>query len=162
MGFYQGLITKQSCVLCFETVKFCVYKTCESSFVVNDNRCLCCAVKLSSNLNLCGECLSHSPAFYKIYVLYDYSHACTQPIKQFKFNHQLCIGDYFAHQLYGLYRLIIKDNGNYDVIIPLPISRVCIKERGYNQTHELLRIIAKKLDKDFHHYLCQWCKSIFA
>ncbi len=145
MGFYQKLIPKQSCVLCFETAKFCVCKTCESSFVTNDNRCLCCAVRLPSSfsLNFCGECLSHSPAFSKTYVLYDYSHACAQLIKQFKFNHQLCIGDYFAHQLHNLYCSIIKENGSYDAIIPLPLSRVRIKERGYNQTHELLRIIAK-------------------
>ncbi|BBB23310.1 phosphoribosyltransferase [Abyssogena phaseoliformis symbiont OG214] len=143
MGFYQRLILKQSCVLCFETAKFCVCRTCESSFVVNDNRCFCCAVKLSSNLSFCGECLSRSPAFSKTCVLYDYSHACAQLIKQFKFNHQLCIGDYFAHQLHSLYRSIIKENGNYAAIIPLPLSRARIKERGYNQTHELLRIIAK-------------------
>ncbi|WP_201341421.1 ComF family protein [Abyssogena phaseoliformis symbiont] len=87
--------------------------------------------------------MSRSPAFSKTCVLYDYSHACAQLIKQFKFNHQLCIGDYFAHQLHSLYRSIIKENGNYAAIIPLPLSRARIKERGYNQTHELLRIIAK-------------------
>ncbi|MBT7555441.1 ComF family protein [Candidatus Woesearchaeota archaeon] len=65
-------------------------------------------------------------------------------IKHFKFDHQLCIGDFFAHKLYDKFQTIVAENGKYDAIIPLPLSRDRIKERGYNQTHELLRVIAKK------------------
>jgi ComF family protein len=41
---------------------------------------------------------------------------------------------------------IISKQGEYDAIIPLPLSKQRLRERGYNQTHELLRIIAKKSD----------------
>jgi ComF family protein len=121
-----------------------VCKQCESSFIDTSNRCLSCATKLSSGLSFCGACLAHAPQFSKAYTLYDYSDSCAILIKQFKFDHQLCIGDYFAHKLFDFYNSIIEEKGDYDAIIPLPLSNKRLKERGYNQTHELLRVIAKK------------------
>jgi len=147
MGIYQRvvkLLPKQSCVLCLESAEFCVCKQCESGLIDTSNRCLSCATKLSSGLSFCGSCLSHAPNFSKAYTLYDYSDHCATLIKHFKFDHQLCIGDFFAHKLYDKFQTIVAENGKYDAIIPLPLSRDRIKERGYNQTHELLRVIAKK------------------
>ena len=147
MGIYQRvvkLLPKQSCVLCLESAEFCVCKQCESGLTDTSNRCLSCATKLSSGLSFCGSCLSHAPNFSKAYTLYDYSDHCATLIKHFKFDHQLCIGDFFAHKLYDKFQTIVAENGKYDAIIPLPLSRDRIKERGYNQTHELLRVIAKK------------------
>ena len=147
MGIYQRVVTllpKQSCVLCLESAEFCVCKQCESGLIDTSNRCLSCATKLSSGLSFCGSCLSHAPNFSKAYTLYDYSDHCATLIKHFKFDHQLCIGDFFAHKLYDKFQTIVAENGKYDAIIPLPLSRDRIKERGYNQTHELLRVIAKK------------------
>jgi len=149
MGIYQRvvkLLPKQSCVLCLESAEFCVCKKCESGLIDTSNRCLSCATKLSSGLSFCGSCLSHAPNFSRAYTLYDYSDSCAQLIKKFKFDHQLCIGDYFAHQLFDLYTSIIGEKGDYNAIIPLPLSSKRLKERGYNQTHELLRIIAKNTD----------------
>ncbi|SMN16025.1 Competence protein F homolog, phosphoribosyltransferase domain; protein YhgH required for utilization of DNA as sole source of carbon and energy [uncultured Candidatus Thioglobus sp.] len=78
--------------------------------------------------------------------MYDYSGVCANLIKRFKFDHQLCIGDFFAHKLHEKYLDIVNDQGEYDAIIPLPLSANRLRERGYNQTHELLRILAKKSD----------------
>ena len=144
MGVYTRLVPKQACVLCTEQAEFCVCQTCEQSFAVSDHRCRSCATPLSSDLNFCGACLSHSPLFSNAHTLYDYSGSCAQLIKRFKFDHQLCIGDFFAHRLYDKYMDIIAIHGEYDAIIPLPLSKQRLRERGYNQTHELLRIIAKK------------------
>ena len=141
MGIYSRVIPKQVCIVCSKTAEFCVCDNCESSLSISNNRCLSCAAKLSSDLNYCGKCLSHSPYFSKAYTLYDYQDLCSQLIKQFKFDHKLCIGDFFAHKLYDLFVEIDQD---FDAIIPLPLSSERLKERGYNQTHELLRVIAKK------------------
>ena len=130
--------------MCLESAEFCVCKQCESGLIDTSNRCLSCATKLSSGLSFCGACLSHSPQFSRAYTLYDYSDSCAILIKQFKFDHQLCIGDFFAHKLQKKYQQIVTEFGQYDAIIPLPLSPNRLKERGYNQTHELLRIVAKK------------------
>ena len=147
MGIYARLkpfIPKQSCVLCTENAKFCICPECEKSLISTEHRCLSCAVPLGSDLNFCGACLSQAPSFSRAFTIYNYTGSCATLIKYFKFDHQLCIGDFFAHQLYDKFLDIISQQGEYDAIIPLPLSVSRLRERGYNQTHELLRIIAKK------------------
>lgn len=144
MGIFKRLIPKQSCMVCAEIGEFCVCLACQASLNTHPNRCVSCASKLGSDLEFCGACLAQSMNFSKAYAAYDYAGVSAQLIKQFKFDNQLCIGSYFAHQLYQLYASITNENQGYDLIIPLPLSRARLQERGYNQTHELLRIIAKK------------------
>lgn len=132
---------KQSCLLCGESAKFCVCCQCQSEFTNHQFRCQSCAQPISSNLSFCGQCLVHAPAFNRTYALYDYQGVIADLIKMFKYNRQLCIGDYFAYQLADLYQSI---GINYDAIIPMPLSKERIKERGFNQVLELLQKIKQK------------------
>ncbi len=147
MGLYSrlsALIPDQSCVLCAENAKFCVCHECESSFSNHQSRCKSCAHPIIGELDFCGQCLAHAPAFNRAYTLYDYQGAIADLIKIFKFDHRLCVGDYFAHQLFDLYQSITSKNTQYDAIIPVPLSRSRMSERGYNQVLELLNVISKK------------------
>ncbi len=146
MGIYARIAQltlptpKQSCVLCAENAQFCICHECQAEFTNHTPRCQSCAHPLSNNLDFCGQCLAHAPRFNRAYAAYDYQSVIADLIKMFKYNRQLCIGDYFARQLADLYQSI---GINYDAIIPMPLSRVRIKERGYNQVLELLRVIAR-------------------
>jgi ComF family protein len=150
MGIYARIkakfTLKQSCVLCKNLGRFCVCSECENKFSTLYKRCLSCATKLPDNTNhslsFCGACLSHAPCFSRAYALYDYK-KCDDLIKLFKFQHQLCVGRYFAYKLYNSYLEITRLNGEYDAIIPLPLSRKRAKNRGYNQSIELLSVIKK-------------------
>ena len=122
----------------------CVCTECAKSLTNAIFRCQSCATPLSNQLHFCGACLAQAPFFSKAYTVYNYSGSCTTLIKRFKFDNQLCIGDFFAHKIYAKYLDIVFEQGDYDAIIPLPLSRQRLQERGYNQTHELLRIIDKK------------------
>ena len=147
MGFYSrlsALIPEQSCVLCAENAKFCICHECESSFSSHQPRCKSCAHPIGGKLDFCGQCLAHAPVFNRAYTLYDYQGAIADLIKIFKFDHRLCVGDYFSHQLYDLYQSIVSKDVQYDAIIPMPLSRSRMSERGYNQVLELLRVISKK------------------
>jgi predicted amidophosphoribosyltransferase len=57
-----------------------------------------------------------------------------------KYKQQLCIGNYFAHKLAEKYQTM----QHYDAIIPMPLSRQRIRERGFNQVLELLSVLKKK------------------
>ncbi|VVM19610.1 Competence protein F homolog, phosphoribosyltransferase domain; protein YhgH required for utilization of DNA as sole source of carbon and energy [uncultured Gammaproteobacteria bacterium] len=143
MGIYtQAIIPKQSCMLCIEPANFCVCQECEAEFSNQANRCQSCAhpVNSNSNLDFCGQCLSHSPAFNRAYTVYDYQDLVAQLIKLFKYNKQLCIGSYFAHKLADKYQSL----PDYDAIIPMPLSPQRIRERGFNQVLELLSVIKRK------------------
>ncbi len=141
MGVYTQAITpKQSCVLCMESANFCVCKKCEAEFSNQINSCKTCAHPINSNLDFCGQCLSNAPIFSRAYTLYDYQGLVAQLIKAFKYDKQLCIGDYFAHKLADKYQSL----QDYDAIIPMPLSSERIKERGFNQVLELLNVIKRK------------------
>lgn len=140
MSFLTQLIPKQSCVICNHLDNFCICESCQNKLTKYAHRCISCGLKMVSKLNYCGACLTCSPYFNKTYALYEYQD-CSELIKKFKFSHKLCIGDFFAYQLYEMYKKIILENGKYDAIIPLPLHKKRIQERGYNQTHELLRIV---------------------
>ncbi len=147
MDIYARLaafIPKQSCVLCTEQSVFCVCAECEASLNIIHHRCRSCATQLHNDLHFCGECLTQAPNFSSAYTLYQYDGSCAMLIKQFKFNNRLCIGDFFAHKLQEKYQNIVAEFGEYDAIIPLPLARNRIRKRGYNQTDELLRVVAKK------------------
>ncbi|MBA5249090.1 MAG: ComF family protein [Gammaproteobacteria bacterium] len=123
-----------------EQADFCVCETCEAEFSNSANRCLSCAHPIKDNLDFCGQCLNHSPIFNRAYTLYDYQDSMAQLVKNFKYGKQLCIGDYFAHKLADKYQTL----PNYDVIIPMPLSRQRIRERGFNQVLELLSVIKRQ------------------
>ena len=142
MGFHTRLTPKQSCVVCSEASESCVCLACESSFTNHQPRCLSCAHPITTQLNFCGQCLAHSPAFNRAYTLFDYQATVKNLIQQFKFDRQLCVGDFFAKKLYQAYRSMPK----YDAIIPMPLSRDRIQQRGFNQVLELLRVIRQKTD----------------
>ncbi len=130
--------------MCAEPAPFCVCQECELEFTNHQPRCQSCAHPINIKLDFCGQCLVHAPKFNRAYTLYDYQGPITHLIKAFKYDHQLCIGDYFAHQLFGLYQSIIDSDAHYDAIIPMPLSQERIQERGYNQVLELLRVIGKR------------------
>ena len=143
MGVYTRLKPKQSCVLCAQLGEFCICDACQSKLSRPIHRCHSCASVLSADLDFCGACLRRAPVFSRAYALYDYNTTCARLIKCFKFEQQLCVGDFFARQLHGLFQTTTQD---YDAIIPLPLNKQRIQQRGYNQTQELLRVIAKNTD----------------
>jgi ComF family protein len=138
MGFYTKLKLKQTCVLCLQTAQYCVCNDCQQDLIQSTKRCISCAIPLNNKLDFCGACLNKSPYFSKAYSLYSYNSTCAQLIKTFKFKHQLCIGDFFAHQLATTYQQKFA-SCHYDAIIPMPLSQQRLKDRGFNQSIELVR-----------------------
>lgn len=123
-----------------EPAIFCVCQVCEATFSKQPNRCQSCAHPISGTLDFCGQCLSHAPAFDNAYTLYDYQDSVAQLVTTLKYKQQLCIGNYFAHKLAEKYQTM----QHYDAIIPMPLSRQRIRERGFNQVLELLSVLKKK------------------
>ncbi len=125
-------------------------------FSNNPRRCQSCAHPVAGSLDFCGKCLSHAPVFSRAYTLYDYEGAIADLIKAFKYNRQLCVGDYFAYQLRDLYQSI---NTQYDAVIPMPLSAERITERGYNQVVELLKVLGKQQSVVIDRRCCRRIKT---
>ena len=115
-------------------------------------KCLSCG---ENEKELCVKCLSESPTAERetakwIFSLYDYRHP---PIKKalwfLKYKGKKRLANVFAEILYDkileeLSDLIIMENFNHPILIPIPLSAKRYKERGYNQAElickELIRL----------------------
>ncbi len=116
------------------------------------HRCEICAIPLPKlQHSLCGQCLAHRPAFDRVYSPYLYRTPINNLIHQLKYQHQL-------HSLRLLGKLMsdyLQDHMQTipDILIPVPLHRKRLKERGFNQASELALRIKKATGIPLDNYL---------
>ena len=117
--------------------------------------CICCG---QNGQYICFECLSRSKNAVRecpdwIFPLYDYRHP---PVKKavwlLKYKSKRQIAKIFAEVLYERILeesedLKYMENFQKPIIIPIPLSKKRLKERGYNQS-ELMAREMLKIDKE--------------
>lgn len=147
MGIYARLnqnLPKQSCIVCAEPSSRVVCGPCEDEFRVQEQRCLSCALPLNQSLDYCGNCLRTSPSFHRAFTLYDYEGVVAYLIKKMKYEARLSVAQFFAEKVSEKIDEIQASGHHYDAIIPMPLHKKRLRERGYNQVVELLRDLNKK------------------
>ncbi len=96
---------------------------------------------------LCGRCQRHPPPFEHCLAAFRYQDALPMLVAGIKFqdrmSHIRLLGALLADTVAE--RLGSAD-GRPDAIIPVPLHRRRLRERGYNQALELARHIARRLD----------------
>ena len=114
-------------------------------------KCLSCGY---AGLDLCFVCISNFPPAERenakwVFSLFDYRHP---PLKKalwlLKYRGKKRLANIFAEIMYGkileeLSDLAIMQNFRDVIIIPIPLSALGLRERGYNQAE----LIAKKLSE---------------
>lgn len=88
----------------------------------------------------CGACLKDPPAFEQTFASLRYEFPVDRIIHTFKYGHQLAVANWAA-------QIIIEKIAayEYDRIIPIPLHPDRLRERGFNQSAEIARVIAKTL-----------------
>jgi hypothetical protein len=122
-------------------------------------QCYCCAKPFaihSSTPRLCGKCQKNPPAFNKTYSPFIHQGAIRYLINQLKFK-----GAYKNSRLLGLLlaNYLEKNAELPGLIIPVPLHSNRYKQRGFNQTHEIAKTIAKELDLAIDISCCQRIKN---
>ena len=148
MGIYSRLVKlrpKQACIVCSEPSHHVVCQSCEGEFGVQEQRCLSCALPLNQSLDYCGNCLRISPSFHRAFTLYDYEGVVSYLIKKMKYDARLSVAQFFAEKVAHKIDEMQASGHHYDVIIPMPLHKKRLRERGYNQVIELLRIHDKRI-----------------
>jgi len=134
----------QSCIVCAEPSSRVVCESCENEFGLQEQRCLSCALPLNQSLDYCGSCLRTSPSFHRAFTLYDYEGVVAYLIKKMKYDARLSVAQFFAEKMAGRIDEMQSSGHHYDAIIPMPLHKARLRERGYNQVVELLRALDKK------------------
>lgn len=107
---------------------------------------------------LCGTCLNSSPAFDRTLALYQYAPPVDYMIQQLKFAGRL----YFAPVLGALLARHIASHISPACLMPVPLHRSRLRERGFNQAMELARPIAHRLRIPIHARICRRTRATTA
>lgn len=105
--------------------------------------CLQCAIPLAKHSGdhlKCGLCLKKSPAFDRSLSLFSYEKEAVTLIHRLKFNEKLANSRLLGNMLANA---IDKNDVELpDCIIPVPLNKKRLRQRGYNQSIELARPVA--------------------
>ena len=123
---------KYVCSACIDKVKFISGKTCAK-----------CGRKMGEMwTHVCPECINADNAFDEAFAPFEYDGDIRTSIARFKYRGRAEYALFYAKCIceYGEKRI---RNWNADVIVPVPIHKSRLAERGYNQAD----LLAKELSK---------------
>lgn len=135
------------CILCggkgFENRDLCA--ACYAELPLNTPRCFQCASDIvgKNGTGLCIHCLENPPAFDETLAPFVHQSSIRYLILQLKFHRH-----YPSARLLGtlLADYLQKTAELPDCIIPVPLHKNRYRERGFNQSIELSRILSKQLN----------------
>ena len=88
----------------------------------------------------CGACLKDPPAFARTVALFRYEFPVDRLIQALKYGHQLSLAAWFGARLGQI--LVAAD---HDLVLPLPLHPSRLRTRGFNQSLEIARPVARAL-----------------
>ncbi|MBP6707982.1 MAG: ComF family protein [Candidatus Accumulibacter sp.] len=100
-------------------------------------RCPRCALPTPAG-EVCGRCLGKPPHYDATDAAFTYAFPIDKLVQSFKYGHRLALGSYFGRQL-----VLSSRRLKADLIIPLPLHSLRLRERGFNQALELARPVAR-------------------
>lgn len=140
----QALWPEPVCVLCrgraLRETGLC--RGCQASLPWLGAACPGCALPLASG-ELCGRCLRRPPPQAQAFALFRYEYPIAGLIQGLKFqgrlSHARLLGELMARHLAEL------PGPRPDLLVPVPLHRRRLRERGYNQALEIARPIGRRL-----------------
>jgi len=105
----------------------------------------------------CGRCQQRAPAFDGTTALFHYAPPVDYLIQRLKFSGELAI----APLLSGLLEQHIRHRATPlpGLVLPVPLHRSRLRERGYNQATELARRLGRSLGIPVDYRLCKRCRK---
>jgi ComF family protein len=130
------------CAVCRTWDRARVCGACLARFAAPRLRCTRCAMTVPDGVALCGDCLLEPPPFARTIAAVDYGYPWDRLVAQLKFHAALDVADTLAGLLQGA---VARDDARVDLLVPVPLSRERLRERGFNQAWELARRVARRL-----------------
>ncbi len=110
-------------------------------------RCWTCAARLPLELTgrprpQCGRCLVEAPPLDRTIAALDYRFPWDSLLQHFKYHQALDLRESLLGRLNAC--LNAADVHEPDWLLPVPLSTERLRERGYNQSHELAKALARR------------------
>ncbi len=138
-----------SCVLCGDsvarTISLC--ERCQDDLPSLECACMQCGIPMNNNhdkSSICGQCIQHPSAIDYTLSLFRYEAPIAYLIGQMKFQQQLSYAAILGDLLKNRIQALNHEHGFPDALLPVPLHKKRLIERGFNQSLELVRAIAKE------------------
>ena len=143
------VILPNHCALCGNLSHQAVCSSCDSAAAHTVSRCACCAAALgkTGSPRLCGNCIATRPAFDATLAYADYASPYDALAQALKFSAKLGLARWFAARMAT--RVKAAEIAP-DLILTVPLSAQRLAERGYNQSWEIARPLARHLGVAAH------------
>lgn len=115
-------------------------RACHAAFPWQGPACLRCALPLPSP-GTCGACLQHSPPLTEAHAVFEYAFPLDRLLPRLKFHRDFASGRVLAQAMVDHCANLPRP----DALLPLPLHRARLRRRGYDQTLELARPLARAL-----------------
>ncbi|MGC5699620.1 ComF family protein [Pseudomonas sp. NFXW11] len=145
---YIWLKNKQNCLLCDEPsdspLPLC--DPCADELPWLGAQCMHCALPLPTAGLTCGQCLLHPPAFQQVIAAWRYDFPLDALISRFKHQAKWPFGRLMAELLAQFLHYRFNEGlPRPDSLLPVPLSRQRLRQRGFNQAEMLARWLGKEL-----------------
>ncbi len=102
----------------------------------------------------CGECITLQPNFEKAYTLGDYAGALAELITGLKFQNKLPYGRALSELWLETLPQFYPQNDFPSLIIPVPLHKKRLRQRGFNQSLEIAKPIGKQFKIPVDRFSC--------
>lgn len=135
------------CAVCRSWSEQTICAACLALYARPQPRCWTCAARLPPELMgrprpQCGRCLIDAPPLDRAVAALDYRFPWDGLLQQFKFHQALALRESLLERLDSA--LDAAGVVEPDWLLPVPLSLQRLRERGYNQSHELAKALARR------------------
>jgi ComF family protein len=134
------------CVLCgLPSGPVCICAACKLDLPWNGPQCQQCGLPLGATTDkTCGRCIQKPPSFTRTVCPLQYEFPADRLVQSFKFKRQLAAGRVLAQLLSEW--AINNEAERPDMLVPVPLHKLRMIKRGFNQAYELGSYVGRLLD----------------
>jgi ComF family protein len=145
---YKWLNNEQLCLLCDEpggaAAPLC--KPCQTELPWLGTQCEICALPLAAIGMVCGECQTQPPQFDHVFAPWHYSFPVDTLITRFKHHGKWPVGRLLGTLLsHHLHHAFAQGLPRPDFLLPVPLGKHRLRERGFNQAGMLATWLHQQL-----------------
>ena len=147
--YILGLLFPRRCPACHDIVLSrgsIICPGCERKFSrVSDPVCLKCGKEINSpGRNLCYDCEKGPKPFEANTAVFNYDKTARESMIYFKYRHRPEYADYYVRELLRFRGDVIRGFAP-GLIIPVPVHKSRLTDRGYNQAAEIAERLGREL-----------------
>jgi ComF family protein len=144
------LQSQTQCLVCEQAGAALFCASCAAQAPKPQARCQRCALPLpalvATHSAVCGACRSHAPPLAACAAAVSYAAPWNQAMSAFKFNNQVGLARHLAQTMWQntAIQTLLQ---SADALVPMPLTRERLAQRGYNQALELAKPLAAHANK---------------